>query len=242
MRFLIFISIFLFPAFVFAQEIDTDGDGLSDDREINFYYTDPDNADTDGDGHDDNTELINGYSPHFAGKRIIEVDQDDDGLNDGFELALKSGIKIFDTDGDGIADGEEFKNGFDPSSKENKKLEKRIEIDTKNQRLKYFLGPVRLNEFLVSTGAAATPTPKGNFAIQNKFLRPWSSLASLWMPYWMAFNGPYGIHELPEWPGGIKEGANHLGIPVSHGCVRLPVGAAEELYNWADIGTPVIVY
>lgn len=232
----------LLPGLVLAQDIDTDGDGLSDDRENNYYFTNASLADTDGDGYDDNVELINGFSPHFAGKRLIEVDSDGDGLSDGYEFSLNTNIKNIDSDGDGFPDGEEFFNGYNPASSTSEKLAKKIEIDTGNQRLRYFLGPVRLNEFLVSTGAPATPTPKGEFAIQNKFFRPWSNLASLWMPYWMAFNGAYGIHELPEWPGGIKEGENHLGTPVSHGCVRLPEGAAEELYTWADIGTPVVVY
>lgn len=55
-------------------------------------------------------------------------------------------------------------------------------------------------------------------------------------------NGYFGIHELPVWPDGIKEGENHLGTPVSHGCVRLGVGPAEFLYNWTPIGTPVKIY
>jgi hypothetical protein len=66
----------------------------------------------------------------------------------------------------------------------------------------------------------------------------------LYMPYWMAItpDGKYGIHELPEWPGGYKEGANHLGRPVSHGCVRLGVGAAKTVYEWASEGTTVVVH
>ena len=51
----------------------------------------------------------------------------------------------------------------------------------------------------------------------------------------------YGLHELPEWPGGKKEGEDHLGTPVSGGCIRLGVGAAKELYEWADVGTEVII-
>lgn len=242
MKFIILTLLFLFPAIVFAQALDTDGDGLSDDREIHIYYTNAYEADTDGDGYNDGDELTNGYSPHFAGKRLIEVDQDNDGLSDGYELSLNTDIKVADSDGDGYTDGQEFDNGYNPANSSLEKLTKKIEIDTINQRLKYFLGPVRLNEFSVSTGAASTPTIPGEYAIQNKYDRPWSSLASLWMPYWMAFDGPYGIHELPEWPGGVKEGEDHLGTPVSHGCVRLPEGAAEELYNWSEVGTPVVIY
>ncbi len=87
-------------------------------------------------------------------------------------------------------------------------------------------------------------TPKGKHQIYNKHPRAWSNKYGLYMPYWMAIttDGRFGIHELPEWPGGYKEGQNHLGIKVSHGCVRLGVGPAKVVYNWADIGTPVIVY
>jgi lipoprotein-anchoring transpeptidase ErfK/SrfK len=54
--------------------------------------------------------------------------------------------------------------------------------------------------------------------------------------------GSFGLHELPIWPNGYREGQDHLGIPVSHGCIRLGVGPAQFLYNWAEVGTPVIIY
>ena len=34
---------------------------------------------------------------------------------------------------------------------------------------------------------------------------------------------------------------SHLGKPASHGCVRLGIGPAKELYDWAPIGTRVVV-
>ena len=241
MKLIIYTMLFLSPVIVFAAELDSDGDGLSDDQEINLYYLNPYNADTDGDGYDDNLELINGYSPHFAGKRLIEVDQDGDGLNDGYELALHTDLKNPDTDGDGYLDGDEFFNEYDPTNAEPVKLNKSIGVDLSDQQMWYSLGPVRLSQFTISTGKASTPTPTGVFEVQNKFDRPFSNLAGLYMPFWMAFNGPYGMHELPEWPGGAKEGADHLGIPVSHGCIRMGHENAVAIYNWADIGTPVII-
>ena len=48
--------------------VDTDGDGVSDDDEIYFYKTDPNNPDTDGDGYSDGVELLNGYDPNGPGK------------------------------------------------------------------------------------------------------------------------------------------------------------------------------
>ena len=121
-------------------------------------------------------------------------------------------------------------------------MPKRIEINTGAQELSYFLGGVRMDTFIVSSGKPGMYTPLGYFIIDSKHLRAWSSYG-LWMPYWMSLqNGYFGIHELPEWPDGTKEGEDHLGIPVSHGCIRLGVGPAEFLYNWAPLGTPVFIY
>jgi lipoprotein-anchoring transpeptidase ErfK/SrfK len=62
------------------------------------------------------------------------------------------------------------------------------------------------------------------------------------MPYFMQFTKQgAGLHELPEWPNGKKEGANHLGTPVSHGCVRVGIGVAKKLYDWTPVGTKVVV-
>lgn len=44
--------------------------------------------------------------------------------------------------------------------------------------------------------------------------------------------------------GAVIHGAywhNHFGEPWSHGCVNLPPQEAKRLYDWADLGTPVIV-
>jgi lipoprotein-anchoring transpeptidase ErfK/SrfK len=121
---------------------------------------------------------------------------------------------------------------------------KYIDINLSQQILSTFENGKLLDSYLISSGKAAMPTPPGNYKIENKTPRAWSKEYGLYMPYWNALvpDGKFGIHELPEWPGGYKEGANHLGTPVSHGCVRLGVGPAKIVYDWADIGTPVIIY
>lgn len=121
---------------------------------------------------------------------------------------------------------------------------KYIDINIEAQVMTLFENGMFIDSYLVSSGQRGMNTPKGTFSIHNQFPRPWSKQYSLFMPYWMAItpDGKYGIHELPEWPGGYKEGANHLGIPVSHGCVRLGVGPAQRVYEWAYVGMPVIIY
>lgn len=175
------------------------------------------------------------------------TDTDGDGLLDAMEEQYGTDPAQVDTDGDGYADGVEIRNGYDPKNPHPVRLPKRIDIDRKKQTLQYAVGPYVLGEHRVSTGKRSTPTPKGTFRIASKKDRAWSSRASLWMPNWMNFTGPgappglYGIHELPEWRSGKKEGENHLGVPVSGGCVRLGVGPAQSMYAWADVGTTVVV-
>lgn len=243
---LIFSSVLLLMLIQPAQAVgvDSDNDGIFDDNEISIYHTDPQKLDTDNDGYDDNLEIKNGYSPLKDNRaRLGQSDFDNDGLSDWFELQFHTDLAKADTDGDGYNDWGEINNGYDPLSKENKKLSKKIEINLKKQELYYFLAGVKLAAFKVSSGKASMPTPKGTFKISNKSLKAWSHDYGLWMPYWLGIKGKnFGIHELPVWPNGYREGANHLGTPVSHGCVRLGIGPAQKLFNWAEIGTEVKIY
>lgn len=119
---------------------------------------------------------------------------------------------------------------------------KYIDIDLSQQKLCIIEGMNILGCYTVSTGKPSTPTPTGLFAVQGKSPMAWSAPYGLYMPWWNGIGGGVGIHELPEWPGGYKEGADHLGTPVSHGCIRLGIGPAQTVYNWADIGTPVYIH
>ena len=173
-----------------------------------------------------------------------KIDTDRDGLSDWEETNYyKTDPKKTDTDNDGFSDAVEIKNGYSPhNATSGIKFLKRIEVDTKKQELTYFFDNIKINTFKVSTGKATMPTPKGSYKIKNKYPRAWSKKFGLWMPFWMGLkDGSFGFHELPEWPNGYKEGQNHLGRAVSHGCIRLGVGQAETLYNWTDISTPVTI-
>lgn len=48
---------------VYAEEMDTDQDGLSDNEETNIFRTDKLKKDTDGDGYEDGVEIQNNYDP-----------------------------------------------------------------------------------------------------------------------------------------------------------------------------------
>ena len=121
---------------------------------------------------------------------------------------------------------------------------KYIDVNLATQIMTIFENGILIDTYLISSGKRGMETPTGTHQIYNKAPRAYSKAYGLYMPNWMAIvaDGKFGIHELPEWPGGYKEGANHLGIPVSHGCMRLGVGFAKTVYDFAEIGTPVIIY
>ena len=170
------------------------------------------------------------------------LDSDGDGLTDEMELKFKTDPHNPDSDGDGFKDLREIDQGYDPLSTSTAKLPQQIEVNLKKQRLYYFVNNIKWREFKVSTGKASMPTPKGTFKITNKVKKAWSKEYKLWMPYWMGLTGGVGIHELPLWPNGYREGANHLGIPVSHGCIRLSLKDAPYLYDRVAVGTTVKTY
>ncbi len=239
---IIFLSLGVFSSSANTL-LDTDGDSVPDIDEIEIYKTDINKADTDGDGYSDWMELNFGYSPLNSDPvKLEDNDHDNDGLSDKMELNFHTDLSNPDTDGDGFLDGDEIDRGYNPNNIEEEKLEKRIDISIYSQKLFYFLGGVLIFDTPVSSGVFNT-TPRGEFSIHNKHPKAWSSFG-LWMPYWMAItpDGKYGIHELPVWPNGYREGEDHLGTPVSHGCVRVGTVAAEKIYNLTDVGTPVFIY
>ncbi len=177
-----------------------------------------------------------------SGVRAAEIDSDVDGLSDYWEEKFGTDPNNQDSDGDGFKDGREVDNAYNPLSTTTKKLPQRLEIDLKNQRLKYYVKGFVWRDYPVSSGKASMPTPQGKFFVVNKEAKAWSNKYRLWMPYWLGLgNGSFGIHELPLWPNGYREGANHLGKPVSHGCIRLGIGPAKYIYERVGTGTEVII-
>ena len=87
-------------AAVIAGQLDSDGDGLTDQREAELG-TNPYNPDTDGDRSWDGVEVQRGTNP-------LNPDTDSDGLLDGDETPPCPGPLNPDSDGDGIIDGKDL--------------------------------------------------------------------------------------------------------------------------------------
>jgi lipoprotein-anchoring transpeptidase ErfK/SrfK len=116
------------------------------------------------------------------------------------------------------------------------KPRKKIIIYLSEQRLYAWEDNKLVYSMLVSTGKRSTPTIKGKFVIGAKYryarMRgPGYDIPNV--PYTMYFYNGYAIH------GAFWH--NRFGTPVSHGCVNLPVKQARKLFNWANVGTAVVV-
>lgn len=122
-------------------------------------------------------------------------------------------------------------------------VRKQIKVDLSLQKAFLFENGEFLREFNVSSGKIDTPTPKGTFSVVYKQDMLYSKIAGCWLAFWVGFtqDGKYGFHETPVCDG-IREGENEIGQPASAGCLRLKLGEAEQLYNWAEVGTKVEIY
>jgi lipoprotein-anchoring transpeptidase ErfK/SrfK len=103
----------------------------------------------------------------------------------------------------------------------------------------------QVNSWLVSAGKPSTPTPLGEFHIYAKYTvqdmrgtnpdgTPYFQPAVPWVNYFYSGSAVHGVYWHPlSWFGAINS---------SHGCIGLPVDEAQWVFNWAPIGTTVIVH
>lgn len=123
--------------------------------------------------------------------------------------------------------------------------DKWLVADVTTKRLYAYEQTSLVRSFLVSAGAPATPTVTGTFAIYAKYASQDMSGANAdgsryfqpAVPYVNYFYGGYAIH------GNYWRPASWFGnINSSHGCLGVTVDDGAWIYDWAPIGTPVIVH
>lgn len=130
------------------------------------------------------------------------------------------------------------------------KASKYIEVDISQQAM-YLFDSKKMNaKYKISSGLYY-PTPVGEFKILNKYVNAYSEIFNVYMPYWMAFYyGPelgayFGIHELPYYVSNgqrVQRPREFIGTPRTGGCIALDIGAAKEVYDFAEVGTPVYIF
>jgi LysM repeat protein len=124
--------------------------------------------------------------------------------------------------------------------------EKKVEIDVSMQHMFIWEGDVLVRHFAVSTGISDFQTRRGTFHVKSKIPVAYSTVYDLYMPTWLGLYdvGTYenGIHALPtKGATGRQLWAGVLGSPVSFGCVVMSVEDSKWLFDWAEIGTLVVI-
>lgn len=118
-----------------------------------------------------------------------------------------------------------------------------IEVDMGEQKMYYYVDGVLKIETPIVTGNTSRRmgTPSGvNYVYlkqKNRILRG-ANYASH-VDFWMPVKGNIGIHDA-AWRS--KFGGEIFKTDGSHGCVNTPREAMEQLYDMAQVGTPVVMF
>ncbi len=114
-----------------------------------------------------------------------------------------------------------------------------IEVDLETMKLSMWEDGLLAEQVPVAgTGNPKTaPTRKGFFTVLSKENKHLSSLSRVWMPWSIRYSGNYYLHGWPYWPNGAR-----LTSQYSSGCVRLQDADAKKVYDFAEVGIPVLVH
>ncbi|MBP3638166.1 MAG: L,D-transpeptidase family protein [Clostridia bacterium] len=107
-----------------------------------------------------------------------------------------------------------------------------IHVDVESKSLTVWQGAQCVKQYTVATGAWDTPTPLGTFVINSRFSGRMGGFGTCFLGLNVPW-GSYGIHgtNKPE----------SIGSNASHGCIRMHVKDAEELYALVPNGTKVVI-
>jgi LysM repeat protein len=114
-----------------------------------------------------------------------------------------------------------------------------IDVNISTQTMVAFEGQTPVYTSKMSTGTPRHPTVEGTYRVyakyKNQSMRGGEGAERYYLPnvpYVMYFYSGYALHGA-NWH-------NNFGQPMSHGCVNLPVDAANWMFEWAPIGTMVV--
>ena len=115
--------------------------------------------------------------------------------------------------------------------------DKWIDVNLSAQQVIAYEGNRAMLVATVSTGLPGTPTVTGRYSIYQKAASQAMSGPGYYLPnvpWVMYFYRGYSFHGT-YWH-------NNFGHPMSHGCVNMRTPDAKWLYDWAPIGTLVVVH
>lgn len=140
---------------------------------------------------------------------------------------------------------------IEPKIKE-KDIGRIITIDKGGHTLRLFNGSKKIKEFPIACGSPSYPTPTGHFKIVEKRYYPtWTNPHMGWsagMPEYIppGRGNPLGTRAMDLDASGIRIHGTpspwSIGSSVSHGCIRMYISDAEDLFDRVEVGTPVYIF
>jgi serine-type D-Ala-D-Ala endopeptidase (penicillin-binding protein 7) len=115
-----------------------------------------------------------------------------------------------------------------------------IEVDFETKMVRCFKdGVLAVSAPVLSVGQEGSwwDSPSGLYEVDSSKERDFSSLAQVYFPWAVTFEGNYTIHGVPEYPGGTR-----VDDDFSGGGIRIANADAEKIYNLSAAGMPVLVY
>jgi hypothetical protein len=107
-----------------------------------------------------------------------------------------------------------------------------VVVNLTTQRSVVYRNGVPIGVSTVSTGKAGHRTPAGIYTILQKRVRHRSSTYN---------NAPMPYMQRLTWRGIALHAGNLPGVPASHGCIRLPMAFARNLFGVTELGMTVVV-
>lgn len=123
----------------------------------------------------------------------------------------------------------------------------KVDVNLTNQKIIVTKDNKSIKTILCSTGIIGdsdTETPIGVFYVQEKGSYFYSSKYNQGAKYFIKFFSNYLIHSIPTDKKGniIEEEKKKLGIPVSHGCIRVPMEDSKWIYDNIPKGSMVEIH
>lgn len=128
-----------------------------------------------------------------------------------------------------------------------------ITLSLQGQRLIAYDRGRPILDTVVTTGRPSLATDVGAMHVIRKdapwtMHSPWPKGSPEWYPdtpvrmvLWFTSTGE-GLHDASWQPDSTLGPGSQNGPFASHGCVHVPLAAVTTLYQWASLGTPVVVY
>jgi lipoprotein-anchoring transpeptidase ErfK/SrfK len=131
---------------------------------------------------------------------------------------------------------------------QNKVIATHLVLKLKERRVYAYQNDRVLASFPVAVGKKGWETPTGNFKVMQmienpQWRNPWngkisppgpkSPLGERWIGFWTNGKNYIGFHGTP--------GEHVMGQAVSHGCVRMRNKDVKALYEFVQMGIPVVV-